>query len=402
MASPSNKESSLFDDGDEAIRFDFKEQGREKSWCTSSGNSSCCSLCRLSNDDAIEDMDGMTVDTGLSDLHSMDTLNDLVLSSGFASVAAAQPLPSTSFTSFPHNGMNSSMFAAPRPSQPTKSCQGCACALNNSMMMPSLFGTCGECHTSSLKPPAKANFMTQFASKNSSFLSREERLSLQSLLFPASIPRKTDLLTAGFLSDGPLYSILSFLDVETLVNLRLTNTKLLSLSSDNSAGWKNHCDMLWSQKVRVCPEARRLLDSSCAPANNQADAASANSDSSIINRRAAMEAYKASVLEARNNNELSENDLCFDLARDASGVMWSFRFKESAGIDWTSWGKLYFFITFFSWLLLTHQFFVIFSRSMVEQQNSPQTRLYAQRFDSSIPPSRPKPHSHYAQLHTSV
>ena len=53
-----------------------------------------------------------------------------------------------------------------------------------------------------------------------------------------------------------------------------------------------------------------------------------------------MEAYKTSILEARSVNELSEDDLCFDLSQESSGVMWSFRFKESAGLDWTSWGEI--------------------------------------------------------------
>jgi hypothetical protein len=342
MASNGNyKSSSPFgNDGNESldkISFNFNE-GRERSWCTSSDNSSCCSLCHL-NEDVNEDENDMAVayeTASMGDLQSTGTLNEHVLSSGNI-VAAAR---ATGLTI--HNNINNSMFAASGMSsqQPITSCHGCTCYISTSMTAPSLLGTCGSCQSSSLLPPAKANFMTQFAIKNNSFLSREEKLSLQSLLFPASIPKHTDLLTAGFLSEGPLYSILSFLDVNSLVNLRLINTKLRSLASDNSAGWRSHCTSLWAEKVRVCPHAKRLLDSACTPADEQGDITAIQPDCNH-NRSAAMEAYKTSILEAKNNNELSEDDICFDLARGRSGVSWSFRFKESAGIDWTSWGKSY-------------------------------------------------------------
>jgi hypothetical protein len=59
----------------------------------------------------------------------------------------------------------------------------------------------------------------------------------------------------------------------------------------------------------------------------------------IGKRSSAMEAYKASILEVGVVNDITEDDLCFELATDRSGVMWLFWFKESAGLDWTSWGE---------------------------------------------------------------
>jgi hypothetical protein len=85
------------------------------------------------------------------------------------------------------------------------------------------------------------------------------------------------------------------------------------------------------------------LNSACTPVDEQAGIAAIQTESNY-SRSAAMDAYKTSILEAKNNNELSEDDLCFDLSRETSGVSWSFRFKESAGIDWTSWGKLTYFM----------------------------------------------------------
>ena len=384
MAASNSSDSIFINDGDQSLDdiFDFDEQqGREKSWCTSSGNSSCCSLCRLSEsmeaDDGIEDSADAAANTGLDNLQPMESPHGHGLSSELVSmpVNASQVIAAPLFASIPHNNLNFSMpfTSNTMPNQPLKSCQGCTCSIT-SAMMPSFFGTCGECQCSPLVLPAKANFMTQFASKNNSFLSREERLSLQSLLFPASISRQPDLLTV--MSEGPLFAILSFLDVKSLVSLHLVNTKMRVLASDDSAGWKNHCAMLWSGKVRVCRNARRLFERACAPIDNQEDVSSMNSNSSINDRKGAMEAYKASILEAKNNSELSEEDLCFDLARDASGVLWSFRFKESAGLDWTSWGKLlsplhYVFNSPTALCSHSHLIYLMsLHRSMVEQQFS--------------------------------
>jgi len=327
----------------ETISFDFNKQVREQSWCTSSNSSSCCSLCRLSDMPA-EEMDLHLEDDAMAtgNLQSSETFDDYFWSSAFTEHRAAS-LTATA----PHNSStNSSVFASSQTSghSPSKSCQGCNCLIKNSMIMSSLLSTCDECQISSLNRPVQAKFMTQLASNNTTFSSRKERLSLQSLLFPTFIHRHIDLLTTGFLSEGPLYSILSFLDVSSLVKLRLINSKLRSLASDNNAGWKNHCTMLWSQKVRVCPNARKLLDSTSLPHDNEAVASINSKKISNCSSRAAMEAYKTSILEAKNNSELSQDDLCFDLSRDKSGVIWSFRFKESAGIDWTSWGKLIFLV----------------------------------------------------------
>jgi len=113
-------------------------------------------------------------------------------------------------------------------------------------------------------------------------------------------------------------------------------TEKATMASDNNAGWNQHCAMLWSRKVRVCSYARRLLDSANTPEEEAAGSGVVHSCSNG-RRSSAMEAYKTSIREAETVNEITEDDLCFDLATDRSGVLWSFRFKESAGLDWTSW-----------------------------------------------------------------
>ena len=50
-----------------------------------------------------------------------------------------------------------------------------------------------------------------------------------------------------------------------------------------------------------------------------------------------MEAYKVSVTDAVTRKEISFEEICFDRSPDKAGTIWSFRFKESAGRDWTSW-----------------------------------------------------------------
>lgn len=355
MAASNDSLAGLFDDDSMTKNcFEFNGQGTERSWCTSSDNSSCCSLCRLSNEsmDAGYDINGAENtpdDAGMPNMPLAERSSIFDSSTGLVLPpdAAINPIPAVAASSsIPFDSMSTSMLAASMSSQEhLKLCQDCTCARSNYPMTPSLFGTCQSCQSSSSNLPVSACFVTHFASKHTSFLSREEMQGLQTILYPASTsPRQKDLLTT--LSEGPLYAILSFLDVNSLVDLRLINTKLRSLASDNNAGWKNHCAMLWSQKVRVCPNARKLLDSACAPLVDYLEYASDNPGSKSENKTAAMEAYTASIVEAKTNSELSDSDLCFDLNQNTSGVMWSFRFKESAGTDWTSWGKTDFFNSF--------------------------------------------------------
>ncbi|EED89818.1 hypothetical protein THAPSDRAFT_269495 [Thalassiosira pseudonana CCMP1335] len=179
-----------------------------------------------------------------------------------------------------------------------------------------------------------------------------------------------DRLTTSYLPDDALAHILSFLSVPSLLKVRCANFKMRAASSKNNAGWKDHCVNLWSRKVGVCEEARELFDratkmmlkatdaeeerdptSSTDDFKNVAFSSSAHkSDESppthlriarasptIEQDILSMEAYKFSVLDAKHRQEVTLNDLCFDADHNKSGIVWSFRFKESAGSDWTSW-----------------------------------------------------------------
>lgn len=60
-------------------------------------------------------------------------------------------------------------------------------------------------------------------------------------------------------------------------------------------------------------------------------------EASSCPKYASMEAYKLSVADAASRKEISYEEICFDASPDREGAIWSFRFKESAGRDWTSW-----------------------------------------------------------------
>ena len=111
------------------------------------------------------------------------------------------------------------------------------------------------------------------------------------------------------LPDDLVCKVLSFLDVGSLKRIRFCSRHLNVLASRNDAGWENICRQLWSRKVHV-------------PA-------------SIISNASCMQAYHESIRDARQRQELTLEELCYDPDQQ-TGTIWSFRFKECAGVDWTS------------------------------------------------------------------
>ncbi len=105
-----------------------------------------------------------------------------------------------------------------------------------------------------------------------------------------------------------LFGITSFLDVRSLLTVRQLNGKFRDLASRNEAGWTALCHDLWKDKVHI-------LDGACHSVN-------------------AMVAYRQSLQDARDRQYLTLDELCYDEATH-SGTIWSFRFKEAAGPDWT-------------------------------------------------------------------
>jgi hypothetical protein len=114
--------------------------------------------------------------------------------------------------------------------------------------------------------------------------------------------------------DDVICNVTSYLDIASLLRARLLNRSYRTLASQGSAGWENLCQKLWKDKVHVSPAALEHSDP--------------------------MAAYRMSILDARDRDYVTREELVFDPDTKA-GTVWSFRFKESAGPDWTSWDPWY-------------------------------------------------------------
>lgn len=129
-----------------------------------------------------------------------------------------------------------------------------------------------------------------------------------------SIENTKSEFTLSSLPEELLCNIMSFLDAKSLLETRCLNRSFRTLASQGDAGWDNLCQRLWADKVHVPREARELS-----------------------NR---MAAYRLSVEDARSRDFLTSEELLFDPITK-KGTVWSFRFKESAGLDWTAWDPWY-------------------------------------------------------------
>jgi len=116
-------------------------------------------------------------------------------------------------------------------------------------------------------------------------------------------------LVLSSLPEDILCQIVSFLNVPALLDIRLLNSRYRELASRNEAGWTDHCMRLWRDKIHVSPEARI--------------------------QEHAMTAFRTSLEDARNRQDITMQELCF-IVSEQKGTIWSFRFKRSAGADWTS------------------------------------------------------------------
>ena len=116
------------------------------------------------------------------------------------------------------------------------------------------------------------------------------------------------------LPDEVVCAIFSYLDVHSLLDMRCLNHSFRTLASKNSAGWSNLCRRLWETKIHVSPAAVSTTDS--------------------------MAAYRMSIQDAANRNHVEPHEFLFD-PETRTGTIWSFRFKEAAGTDWTSWDPWY-------------------------------------------------------------
>ena len=143
----------------------------------------------------------------------------------------------------------------------------------------------------------------------------------------------TPLISLQDLPEEVLYKITSHLDAPDLLRLRRVNTFWAALAARNAAGWQALVVRLWHDKGHVCPTAR-TLQQQASSAQGQGDVAS-SSLSFDNNERACLEAYKTSVQDAAERQYLLATEEFLYNPATQTGTIWSFRFKESAGADWT-------------------------------------------------------------------
>lgn len=122
---------------------------------------------------------------------------------------------------------------------------------------------------------------------------------------------KTSCVSLPQLPEELLFRISSFLDVISLVDLGTTNRYFHALCQRNQAGWTNLCLQLWDTKIHVAPEARAL------------------------SHEHSLSAYRLACADATQRQFLTKHEFCYN-SETHQGTVWSFRFKESAGADWTS------------------------------------------------------------------
>jgi hypothetical protein len=144
------------------------------------------------------------------------------------------------------------------------------------------------------------------------------------------------------LPEDILCRITCFLDARSLLEMRTINRYFHSQAASNAAGWDNLCRDLWKDKIHVCANALIARSSSIQPQPQppqqpepqQQDDATSNNNTTV-NVGSSLTAYKLSLQDSQNRHYVSREELCYD-SETMTGTVWSFRFKESAGSDWTS------------------------------------------------------------------
>lgn len=123
------------------------------------------------------------------------------------------------------------------------------------------------------------------------------------------------------LPDDVSLRVLRHLDAPDLCRMRSVTRRHYDLAARNAAGWTRLCRRTWDDKVFVAAEARQLWRQ--ASSNHNDDKASS------------MRAYRVALQDATRRQAVRLEEFLYDPATGA-GTVWSFRFKQSAGADWTA------------------------------------------------------------------
>jgi hypothetical protein len=137
------------------------------------------------------------------------------------------------------------------------------------------------------------------------------------------------------LPDDLLVRMVSFLDAASFLQLRMVHPTFCRI-----CGWKVQCQALWRHKIHVCPQAVALLATAAEEEEEESAIIASKSSHSHaeINhhkRPIALQAYRMSLVDATNRQHVHLSELLYN-PDTLQGTVWSFRFKQSAGDDWTS------------------------------------------------------------------
>mmetsp|Transcript_9530 Transcript_9530/g.18324 ORF Transcript_9530/g.18324 Transcript_9530/m.18324 type:complete len:453 (+) Transcript_9530:234-1592(+) len=125
--------------------------------------------------------------------------------------------------------------------------------------------------------------------------------------------KTADSPISRLLPDDLLAYMATFLNVGSLKQARTVNRKFHRILSQDKAGWKDHLQRLWSRRLHVRHHHHHPLEATPA-----------------------IEAYRASCQDARLRHAVHLTELLFDPQNSNIGTIWSFRFKQVAGNEWTS------------------------------------------------------------------
>jgi len=137
-----------------------------------------------------------------------------------------------------------------------------------------------------------------------------------------------------FLPRDVMCILCGYLDVKSLLSLGSCSNYLHSSSSRDEASWRTKCTELWKTKNFVCKEAKFVISQHERYKRMRCDDCESispcqNTIFKSIDSKSAKEAYKIALMDAKYRNEITTEELCQG--------KWSFRFKKSAGMQWTTW-----------------------------------------------------------------
>jgi hypothetical protein len=120
------------------------------------------------------------------------------------------------------------------------------------------------------------------------------------------------------LTDDLVRQVLSFLNVESLNTMRLSNKKYKAILEGHNDVWANHCNRLWSQKQYVTRASRNAIEH----------------PGSGTNPLSAFDAYRLSCVDARVRPAILMHELVFDPGEPSSRNVWYFVVTPAAGPLW--------------------------------------------------------------------